>query len=443
MRSNRFFFKLLLLSLIAVSPKPVFAQGWRHITEYLSELQDRNPVLLSTGWQRESERRDQSVAWAALLPTITVAGNSDYNLNLPVQLIPASIFGGPEGQFREARFGRDWNSSIGYQAEWPLLHADKWAAVKVAASTRLQHLEEQREQVRQTLMRGIQLYFGLLMQEEALQLNRSLDSASFRLYQTTEQRYQQQLSSVLELNRAENLWRSFRQQVRTNEAALTLTRKQLLSLVRKDSTSSPIVLDSLGAYLLAGNSLPSSLPSSPALLASESAEKAAFWKWKQQQRSVWPKISLTSKYNWAEQADAPLSTNANRFNYGTVGLSLSIPLFRGGQNFLLNQKMRAQYELAKLRKENQQLTSNLEVAEWQTRLSEKMDNRTQAWQRSKLMNQSVNMALAAYGEGVMTLDQVFSVYQEYAQAQQSALQVTADAALYAWYFQVYTFQSLK
>ncbi len=443
MKPSRISFQILIISTLLAAGSPADAQGWRHITEYLDGLQERNPVLLSSGWQRESGRRDQSAAWATLLPTVTFAGNSDYNLNLPVQLIPASIFGGPEGQFREARFGRDWNSSVGYQAELPLLHADKWAGVKLADATRKQNQEEQRELVRQTMMRGIQLYFGLLMQVEALKLNRSLDSASFLLYQTTEQRIKQQLASVLERNRAENLWRSFHQQLRSSEASLALMQKQLLGLAGYDSTSGPIVRDSLGAYLLAGNSLPPSLPQNPSLLASASAETAAFWRWKQQQRSVWPRISLTSRYNWAEQADAPLSAGANRFNYGTVGISFNIPLFRGGQNFYLNQKMRAQYELAKLRKENQAITAKLEIAEWQTRLTEKMDNRNEAWKRSQLMSKSVNMALAAYSEGVMTLDQVFAVYQEYAQAQQSALQTTADAALYAWYFQVYTFQSLK
>lgn len=433
----------MILSILMLFNRPVHAQGWRHISEYLDGLQERNPVLKSSGWQHESARKDQSAAWAALLPSITVTANSDYNLNLPVQLIPASIFGGPEGQFREARFGRDWNSSLGYQAELPLLHADKWAAVKVAGAASTQSREEQREQVRQTMMRGIQLYFGLLFQEESLKLNKSLDSAAQLLFRTTEQRFRQQLASTLEKNRAENLWRTFCQQVRTTEASLTLTRKQLLSLAGKDSASGPVVTDSLEAYMLAGNALPTALPPSPALLAATSAETAALWRWKQQQRSVWPKLSLTSRYSWAEQADAPLSSDANRFNFGIVGLSLNIPLFRGGQNYFFNQKMRAQYELAKLRKESQALTASLEVAEWQTRLSEKMDNRKEAWKRSQLMSQSVNMALAAYGEGVMTLDQVFSVYQEYTQAQQAALQTTADAALYAWYFQVYTLQSLQ
>lgn len=434
---------LLLLSLLQIAALSAQAQGWRHITEYLDGLQERNPVFLSSGWQREVGRREQSAAWAALLPSITFTANSDYNLNLPVQLIPASIFGGPEGQFREARFGRDWNSAMGYQAELPLLHADKWAAVKVAAAARVQSQEEQREQVRQTMMRGIQLYFGLLFQEESLRLNQSLDSAAHMLYLTTGERYRQKLASTLEKNRAENLWRSFRQQVRSTEATLAITRKQLLVLAGRDTSSGTIVLDSLGAYLLAGNSLPPTLPTNPALLAATSAESAAFWRWKQQQRSIWPKLSLTSRYNWAEQADAPLSAGANRFNFGTVGLSLNIPLFRGGQNFFFNQKLRAQYELAKLKRESQALTANLEVAEWRTRLSEKMDNRQDAWKRSQLMSKSVEMALAAYGEGVMTLDQVFAVYQEYAQARQAALQTTADAALYAWYFQVYTFQSLK
>ncbi|MES2799753.1 MAG: TolC family protein [Bacteroidota bacterium] len=58
---------------------------------------------------------DRSAYLAARLPKLSIAGDYKYNAILPGQLIPASAFGGPPGQFITAQFGVPFNLSTSAQ----------------------------------------------------------------------------------------------------------------------------------------------------------------------------------------------------------------------------------------------------------------------------------------------------------------------------------------
>lgn len=55
---------------------------------------------------------------ANLLPKLSINGEYKYFIELPYQLMPLSVFGGPEGQFKEAQFGvpHNINANVLFQA---------------------------------------------------------------------------------------------------------------------------------------------------------------------------------------------------------------------------------------------------------------------------------------------------------------------------------------
>ena len=65
-----------------------------------------------------------------LIPKINVNGDYKYMIDLPYQLMPLSIFGGPEGQFKEAQFGVPHNISGNVTLQAPLYSSQLYGAIK-------------------------------------------------------------------------------------------------------------------------------------------------------------------------------------------------------------------------------------------------------------------------------------------------------------------------
>ena len=72
----------------------------------------RNNQNLSQLKQREAK--------ATLLPKATASADYKFFTNLPYQLLPLSVFNGPEGQYKEAQFGVPHNLGINVQLAMPL-----------------------------------------------------------------------------------------------------------------------------------------------------------------------------------------------------------------------------------------------------------------------------------------------------------------------------------
>ncbi len=142
--------KLLVLPLLfaAALPSPQ-AQVWTlgqcidTALVYNQNLQaGRNAIELSGQKYREAR--------AGLIPKVTVNADYKYFTDLPYQLMPMSVFGGPEGQFREAQFGVPHNINANIQLAVPLYQPQLYGAIQATQTagelSRLQY-EKSREQV--------------------------------------------------------------------------------------------------------------------------------------------------------------------------------------------------------------------------------------------------------------------------------------------------------
>ncbi len=83
---------------------------------------NRNNIAL--GDQRHKE------ATAGLIPKIMVSADYKYYIDQPTQLMPATIFGGPVGTFKEAQFGVPHNINASAQVSMPLYNAQVYGAIK-------------------------------------------------------------------------------------------------------------------------------------------------------------------------------------------------------------------------------------------------------------------------------------------------------------------------
>lgn len=414
-------------------------------TVQLSSLQDalnlarkQNNSIRSSELQNRIAQTDNALAQSGLYPSLSLTGNSDYNLKLPVQLIPAEIFGGPAGTFKSVQFGRAWNSNASAVFELPLLHPDKYAQARAGKLTREQVELEQTAQQRLALQKVTAAYLNVLVLQQALVLNMELDSSATTLYDATKARFEQQLVSRVDINRSENLKNANLQQTLLLRSNLQVTRQNLCILLGLNPNSDLQISDQLSKYAeLSLTNLPEiKAENRPSYQATLKAEEAARWKMRQNAYAALPKISINSKYTFANQTDRIFSNTGTNFDYGTLGMSLNVPLFKGRSTALQTRKSRIQLDLARIQKEQQLLTSNSEIMEWQVRLREKEQARSLAASRDANAAQNLDLSFQSYDQGVISLDQLFTIYNEYVQARNSYLQAMSDGALYRTYLEL-------
>lgn len=80
----------------------------------------------------QMNRLRQQEARSNLLPKISVSADYKFFTNLPYQLLPLSVFNGPEGQYKEAQFGVPHNLGANVQAALPLYNPQIKSGIKGA-----------------------------------------------------------------------------------------------------------------------------------------------------------------------------------------------------------------------------------------------------------------------------------------------------------------------
>lgn len=100
----------------AVSQTP---QVWT-LEQCLDTARAHNKNILISGNNLSISEERVKEARAGLMPKININADYRYYTNLPYQLMPMSVFGGPEGQFKEAQFGVPHNVNANVQVALPL-----------------------------------------------------------------------------------------------------------------------------------------------------------------------------------------------------------------------------------------------------------------------------------------------------------------------------------
>jgi outer membrane protein len=387
--------------------------------------------------QQEVARYDQRIASSGLLPTLSASGTSDYNVKLPVQLIPAEIFGGPAGTFNQVRFGQPWNSSATGVLEVPIFHPDKYAQMKVAQANRNKTEADADAQINSYLQSVTQVYLSVLVLRDALSINAELDSTARLLYITTKARHGQQLLGQVDLNRAENLMLSTYQQTNNVKANVSVAERQLAALLGLNPSQTIDITDQLKNY---DNSLKSKIElqsqERSSVKSAQLAKNAAGWNLKQQSYASLPKISFNSRYTYANQSQTLFSGSGTNFDYGTVGMSVSLPIFKGFNLTNQRKKAKLQLNIADLQLQQAFIDSDQEIKDWNARLNEKQQSGAFASRRDEMASTTLNLSIMNYNEGVISLDQLFNIYNEYAQAKNSFLQTKADIIMYEQWLKI-------
>ncbi len=140
--------QVLIQLLFIIGFNSAQAQVWS-LQQCIDTAQVYNKALQMSRNNIAISQQKQIEAKVNLIPKITANADYKYFTDLPTQLMPASIFGGPAGTFKETQFGVPHNINASLQLTMPLYIPQVFGAIQTAkiateiSDLQLQKTEEQ------------------------------------------------------------------------------------------------------------------------------------------------------------------------------------------------------------------------------------------------------------------------------------------------------------
>jgi outer membrane protein TolC len=139
---------LFLLLLIGIS-QTSSAQVWA-LEQCIDSAQVHNKNLQIQRNNIEIGNQKQEEVKGNLLPKVSANADYKYFINLPYQFMPMSLFGGPEGKYKEVQFGVPHNINANLQFTLPLYNPQIKGAIqstKIATDLNELQLKKSEEQI--------------------------------------------------------------------------------------------------------------------------------------------------------------------------------------------------------------------------------------------------------------------------------------------------------
>lgn len=124
------------------------AQTWS-LQQCIDSAEVHNKRLRINSLEMESSLQQVRVVEGNRIPKLNLYADYKYFTDLPYQLMPMSVFGGPEGQFKEAQFGVPHHLNADLTLAIPIYNPELYGNIKTSRAatelTRIQNLKSKEE----------------------------------------------------------------------------------------------------------------------------------------------------------------------------------------------------------------------------------------------------------------------------------------------------------
>jgi len=331
----------------------VQAQGGEDLLDIYRLAADNDAVIRQARAQYNAAHASVAEGMAQLLPTVTLQGNSARNTQAPT--IAHSFADG----FNTHSYTLNLSQN--------LLNFEAWYNFQSVRESDRQAVTQLAQAEQQLILRVAGAYFDVLRSQNNLALFEAEEAAASQVMNQSQQRYElgfAEISDVLDSQAAHSRARVNRmeesnllqQRIQTLEI-ITGGNHQLLQTLNENfpvASADPHSLDEWLARTQANNL---QIKSAGYTLAStEFQAKAA-------KSALLPTLTINANYNDSAERDNPFAFMSQASNNTAIGVTLSVPLYRGGANRARLQ--RAYYSidankevLSQVERENLGLTRN-------------------------------------------------------------------------------------
>ena len=261
------------------------------------------------------------------------------------------------GSSEPMEMGRTHSVTFGLSAQMPLVNFQLWESLRLTGDQVELAVEQARESRLGTVASVKQAYYGILFAKEAYKVYNSVYENAVENFRLTEMRYNAARASELDLTRAKANVAAAIPNLYNAENSVELALWQLKAVMGVDLDRNIDVAGTLEEYAgqmfsdiaegegasLDGNSQLRQLAQQAEMLSRQI---------RMQQYAYLPTLSLTFSYSYLTQSDIFNLSQWKWFPSSTVGLSLSIPIFSGGQRYHAIKQTRVQADELDLQREN-------------------------------------------------------------------------------------------
>lgn len=351
------------------------------LDECLRIALSENPTVKVADMEIERVDYSRKEVIGQLLPTIDFGAT--YNRMVAKQVMYMNMddlggFGGgatPGGEEAQSRaggkdsgikMGLDNSYSLGFQASLPLIAPQLWKSVQLSDSQILRSVEASR-QSKQSLVNQVKsAYYAMLLAVDSRKvIKESYDMAELT-YNTYTKLYAAGAASDYDVLRTSVALKNIEPELMQADIAIKQTRLQLQILMGVDTSFDFTVADKLSnyestMYETTVAALGNGYQDNADLKLLDIDRKILDKNLAIQKLAFSPTLAFTANYNWTSMSNGSPFKNFRWNPYSTVGLSLSVPIFQGGQRWHRVRQTQLQAEQLDLQRENLERSVAMQV----------------------------------------------------------------------------------
>ena len=302
-----------------------------------------------------------------------------------------------------------WNTwSAGVTASMPLVNAQLWESIRISGQDVELAVEKARSSRLETVNQVKQAYFACLLAREAFEVYKSAYENALANFNQIQRRYNAQKASELDLTRAKTTLAAAIPNVYDAESSVILSLWQLKAVMGVDLEENFDVAGSLSDYarhmlydMYASSELSLEDNSTMRQLAIQAEQLAAAVR--TQQYAFLPSLSVNFSYS--------INAMTNDFNfsefkwspYSFVGLSLSIPIFSGGQRLYAVRQARVQADELEIQRVNTERQLKIAIRQYLNQMDTAMKSYGSAESAAETAQKAYDIASKSYDVGRSTL----------------------------------------
>ena len=368
------------------------------------------------------------------LPTVSYTFSSQRNIDLATTPLPGEIFGEP-GTTVNAQFGQEYTYNTGISISKELINREARLQSKISQlSMQIENVEKEAFEDLLTEQVSIYYYTGLVA-KRAVQLGeKDLESAE-QISLLTKDRYDNGIVDAITMNSSSINVNAVKQNLNASKQLMHQCSTELKKLFGMELVDELTLSDSLSYdfNLLAEQP---QLKTNPLITTTALQYDQAELQLKKSKSMRLPSLSMNSYYGRQQFQDqfelGFISGDWSANSY--VSFNLSIPIFTGFNNQSTIKQSKLNQQISFNNKRDTELRAALDdelmIAEYNYSLNEAMATKD----AYLLYEENQELTYQKYEEGLISLDNYLSVFEEYLKAENSYL--NALSKVYTNYSQI-------
>lgn len=229
----------MLAALVTALPLISSAQiTFSSVEEVWRYADSHNVTIADAGWETQKAVQGVRQSYAAFTPTVNASAAFTDNTSIQTTLIPAVIFGGPEGIYKPVQFGQKYTYNAGFTAQLDLVNIQTWYSARVARESATFSRAAEASTRKNIYQQVAAQYYNCVLCREGLRLARQSLGVADSVLESVTNKYNTGTVNQPSLDMAKLNAERARQTLITASYQLSTSLNQLKGLLAMSATDS-------------------------------------------------------------------------------------------------------------------------------------------------------------------------------------------------------------